>query len=243
MDRTIVFGLLLASVLFLGCIGGQEEQNLTNQTAPAPQVVVKTPSFTVSSPAAGQAISIQGDTGDVQVRLSYQDLVLKSPGGAAKKGEGHFRIVVDNGQPITVASSTYTMPGLAVGTHTLKVELLNNDRTRYSPPISREVTFTIEREKPAEYVPVNYNVTINNFEYTPAEISAIVGDTITFYNAGNFPMSATCFIDGKQVFDTKVLAYNQLAVITLDREMQCTYYSTTQRAATGTVIVQASGMG
>lgn len=242
MDRSIVFGLLLASILFLGCIG-ETTENVTNQTAPPPQVIVKTPSFTINSPSAGDVITIPGDSGDVQLKLSYQNLVLKSPGGPAKKGEGHFRIIVDNGQPITFTSSTYTIPGLAAGAHTVKVELLNNDRTRYSPPISREVTFVLEKEKPRAYVPVNYNVTINNFAYTPNEINAKVGDTVTFFNAGSFPMSATCFIGGKQVFDTRVLAPNQMAAVTLDREMDCTYYSTTQRAATGRVVVTSNSTG
>ncbi len=242
MNRFFVLGVLLASILFLGCIGGAPAQNVTNASV-TPPPAVKTPSFTISSPSAGQMITIPGASGSVQLVLNYQNLVLKPPGGAAKKGEGHFRVVIDNGQPITVSSAAYTMAGLTPGAHTVKVEIINNDGTRYSPPISRDVTFVVETAAPRVYVPVSYNVTINNLAYTPSEINAKVGDTVTFYNSGNFPMSATCFLEGRQVFDTRVLALNQMAVVTLDREMDCTYYSTTQRSVTGRVLVQGNGTG
>ncbi len=241
--KLIIFGLVLASILLFGCIlGGQPAQNVTNET-PTPVEVAKTPTISISSPTAGQVVMIPGASGDVTLALNYQNLVVKPPGGAAKKGEGHFRVTIDNGQPATVSSRTYTMAGLAPGAHTVKVELLNNDNTKYVPAITKEVTFAVETEKPAVYVPVNYNIGINNFAYTPPEVNAKVGDTLTFTNTGNFPMSATCFLEGKQVFDTRVLAINQAAVVTLDKEMDCTYYSTTQRMATGHVIVQSNGTG
>jgi plastocyanin len=234
--KLLIFGTLMAVVLLLGCIGGTPpEPNAPNQTQPEP--VVKTPSIAIVSPTAGQVIGITGDKTDVTLSMSTQNLLLKSPGGAAKKGEGHFRITIDNGPAATVTTKTYTMPGLAPGAHTAKVELLNNDRTKYSPAITKEVTFLIEKTTPDVYVPVNYNVSINNLAYEPQETAAKVSDTLTFHNAGSFPMSATCFIGGKQIFDTKVLAPGQTAVVKLGQEMDCTYYSTTQRQVTGRVIV------
>lgn len=242
--KLIIFGLVLAFMLLLGCtLGGQQQQG-ANQTTPENQApVVKTPSFAISSPTSGQVVTIDGERGDVTLSLSIQNLILKAPGGAAKAGEGHFRVTVDANQPVTVTSRSYVMTGLAPGSHTVKVELLNNDNMKYVPSIEKTVTFTVEKAKPQQYVPQNYNVTMNNLAYTPSDITAKVGDTITFFNAGSFPLSATCFIDGKQVFDTKVIAFNQMAQVTLDREMDCTYYSTTQRSVTGHVLVQSNSTG
>jgi plastocyanin len=241
--KLIMFGLVLASILLFGCtLGAQPAQNVTNET-PAPVEVVKTPTFTIASPTPGQVVTMAGSTADVTLTVSYQNLALKPPGGAAKKGEGHFRVTVDSGQPATVSTRNYIMANLAPGAHTAKVELLNNDRTKYVPAIEKTVSFVVESEEPAVYVPVSYEVTINSFVYTPSEVNAKVGDSITFTNTGAFPMSATCFIAGKQVFDTRVLAINQAATVTLDQEMDCTYYSTTQRSATGRVVVTANSTG
>lgn len=238
--KLIIFGLVLASMLLLGCtFGGQPQQAANQTTTENPPPVVKTPSFTISGPTEGQVVSIDGDRGDVTLGLNIQNLVLKAPGGAASKGEGHFRVTIDGGQPVTVLAKTYVMAGLVPGSHTVKVELLNNDNTKYLPPIEKTVAFTVEKAAAQQYVPVNYNVTINNLAYTPSDITARVGDTITFFNAGNFPMSATCFIEGKQAFDTRVLAFNQMAQVTLGQEMDCIYYSTTQRSVTGHVLVQS----
>jgi plastocyanin len=95
---------------------------------------------------------------------------------------------------------------------------------------------------PDEYVPVNYKVTINDFEYNPSSLTVKSSDTITFTNEGAFPRSATSFFDGKEVFDTDVLGPGKSATITVYQLGTFEFYSTTHRAMTGTVTVESNGV-
>jgi plastocyanin len=238
--KFMLFGLVLASMLLLGCMSLGQPQQVANQTTQIPQPTVVMPSFTIASPSEGQVITMNSDTVDVPLNLNIQNLMLEAPGGAATTGQGHFRVIVDGGQPVTVQSTTYVMAGLVPGPHTVNVELLNNDNTEYLPPIESSVSFVVQQST-QQYVPQNYNVTIDNFTYTPPDITAKVGDTITFFNAGNFPMTATCIIGGTPIFSTPVLTLDQTAQVTLNQEMNCTYYSTTQYGTTGQVVVEGNG--
>ncbi|MDD5172061.1 MAG: hypothetical protein PHF60_03425 [Candidatus ainarchaeum sp.] len=244
--RQILFGLFGITVAFLliaGCLGvGEQPQNVTNETNETPPPPpVKVPSFTITSPGQGETVLIQGDTGDITLLISTQNLLLKQPGGVAKNGEGHFKITVDNGNPLTVSTKTYVLSGMTVGEHTVKVELYNNDRTSYSPSISKQVTFNVEKEKPAEYIPQEYTVSIEDFAYDPADITVKVGDSVTWDNTGAYPRSATCFINGKQVFDTTVLGPGKSATIKMVETMECEYYSVTHVAMKGHITVESNG--
>lgn len=238
--RTLIICLLLASVMLFGCFGETPPANDTNVTPPPTPPAAKTPSFTIASPADGSVVYVQGETGDVTLSLSTQNLVLKQPGGAANKGEGHFKVSVDGGTATTVTSKTYLLSGLTLGQHTVRVELLNNDRTSYAPAIIRESTFTVEPEQPPEYVPQTYTVNIEDFSYEPAAITVKVSDSINFVNTGAYPRSATCYIGGSEKFDTDVLGPGQSATVTFTEMMDCEYYSTTHFAMKGHVTVQGN---
>ena len=219
---------------------GGEEENITENVTPPPPPPVTKPSFTITGPLSGELIMMPDDIADVTITMSTQDLKLKSPGGAAKNGEGHFKITIDGGESGTAVSKMYTISDLSMGTHTVEVELLNNDGTSYSPRIAQQLMFTLQKEKPPEYIPQGYTVTIKDFEYDPAEITVKVSDSITFVNEGNYPRSATCFLDGSETFDTKVLATGESATVTLTKVMECEYYSTTHMAMKGKVIVESN---
>lgn len=239
--RLFILGLVLVSLLLAGCGGTPPEQNATNETQPPP-VVVKTPSFTISTPLANEVMTVPGDTADVSLTLSTQNLVLKK-GGAAKKGEGYFKVSVDGQAAASVNAKSYVMLGLALGQHTVNVELVNNDGTSYSPKISKSVTFMLEKAKPAEYVPQSYSVKISSTGYSPSSLTVKVGDSVTFTNEAASPQSATCFLQGKQVFDTNVLATGKSATITMTQQMECEYYSTLFRMMKGTLKVESNGTG
>lgn len=238
-SKYIILGLL--AVIFLaGCfgIGGSAPvQNQTNNTT----VVIppKVPSFTISEPLNQQVLTVSGDSADVTLTMNIQNLVLKKAGGAAKVGEGHFRVTIDSQAPISVTTKTYVMTALPLGQHTILVELINNDNTPYSPAISRTVSFALEQEAPAQYVPQSYNVSISDTGYDPASLSVHVGDTITFTNNARSPQSATCFLSGSQVFDTGVLAMGKSYTITADHVYSCEYYSTMFRANKGNIVVES----
>lgn len=241
--KLILVTMVLGGFLLAGCLGGEQPPvNETNQTV-TPPVVVKTPVISITSPTNGQVIMSQGDSIDIDLVLSAQNLVLKQPGGAAKKGEGYFKITIDGANAATVTSKTFKMSSLGVGSHTVKVELMNNDRTPYSPPIKKEITFSVEKEKPLEYVPQSYTITIRDFSYEPADLSVKVSDSVTFVNSGAYPRSATCFENGKEVFDSKVLGPGQSVTLTMNQVAYCEYYSTTHRAMTGKLKIESNGFG
>lgn len=240
--RLFILTLLVFGILLTGCIlpppPDQNSTNSTNDTITPP--VVKNPSFTITSPSSDEVFITQGTTYDVTLVLTTQNLVLKQPGGTPKQGEGHFRVTVDNEQPITITSKNYVIPSLGIGEHTIKIELLTNDRKSYGSP--KQVSFIIEKEKILSYEPQDYTVSIKDFSYEPNDITVKVSDRVTFVNTGNFPRSATCFIDGKEIFDTNVLGNGQNATLVMDQILTCEYYSVTHPIMKGKIKVESNGV-
>jgi plastocyanin len=235
--------LILAALMIFGCTGPAPEQNETNQTPPTPPpVVVKTPSFTISTPLNQEVLTVSGNSANITLTLNPQNLVLKKPSGAAKKGEGYFQVTLDNNAPEIVTSKVYTLSNVAIGTHSVKVDLYNNDKTPYSPALSKSVAFTIAKEKPKEYVPQNYNVTISGNKFTPSALTVKTKDSVTWKNDGSMPASATCTIDGKIAFDTKTIAPGQSATLVFTDPLTCEYYSQLFRAMKGTITVEPNGV-
>lgn len=237
MKRVLGLFLVLLMIMLVGCTAEKPVQNTTNETPPPPLPVLN-PSVTILSPADGDVIYTTDDTADVTLSVSIHDLVLKAPGGQAKQGQGHFKLTIDGGEPQIVITKNYVISGLTLGEHTIELELLNNDRTPYSPEIKKQVSFTIEREEPPEYVPKEYRVDIKDFSYEPDNLTVKVSDKVIFTNTGAYPRSATCFVEGKKVFDTGVLGPGQNATITMDKPTECEYYSLTYRAMTGTIVIE-----
>ncbi|MBU0532405.1 hypothetical protein KKB44_02835 [Candidatus Micrarchaeota archaeon] len=241
--RHILFALMIASLVLSGCFFfGEEEMNVTeNETLPPPLPPTPIPVFSITSPMSGEVLLVDGETGDATLTLSTQNLLLRAPGTATKKvGEGYFALTVDGVSQETFSNKVYVVTGLELGEHTVEVELLHNDGTPYIPQITQEVSFTLEQEEPEVYVPQQYTVKVKDFEYEPASITVKVSDSITFVNEGNFPRSATCFIGGKQKFDTGIIASGKSATITLTEEMECEYYATTHALMKGTIVVESN---
>lgn len=237
--KSLVLVLLLASITLTGCVIFQEEANVTeNVTPPPPPPPPPNPSFSITSPLEGELLLIPEETGDVNLVMTTSNLILRPKGGVKKIGEGHFSMTVDGGVAETSSSKINVLPGIGAGDHTIEVELLHNDGSSYSPRISKSVSFTVQQEEPEEYVPQEYTVKVKDFSYEPAELTVFVSDKVTFTNEGNSPRSATCFVNGKEVFDTDVIASGKSVTITMDKAVVCEYYSTTHRAMTGMLTVQ-----
>ncbi len=239
--KSLMLILLLASVTMTGCIIIQEEVDVTeNETEPPPPPPPPTPSFSITSPESGEVVMVAEETGDVSVVLKTQNLLLRPVGGIKKVGEGHFKLTLDGADAGTASSKIAVLEGVALGTHTLDVELLHNDGASYSPRIASSVTFTVEQEEPEEYVPQEHQVKVLDFEYDPAQLTVKQTDKVTFTNEGSYPRSATCFIGGEEVFDTDVLSPGESATITMDQVMECEFYSTTHFAMKGTITVESN---
>jgi plastocyanin len=226
------------SILLSGCFFLAQEENVTqNVTPPPPPPPPPASSFTITSPTNGEVVMAQEETGDVTVIMSTNNLMLRPEGGAKKAGEGHFEFTLDGEDAGTAASKIYTLSALELGSHSLEVELVHNDGTSYVPRIFRSVSFTLEQEEPEVYVPQEHTVTIKDFDYEPQDLTVKQTDSVTWVNEGNFPRTATCFLDGQEMFSTGVLANGESATITFDDIMECEYYSTTHPIMKGNLEV------
>lgn len=193
----VLFGVL--AVTMLGCLGPappQPNNNVTNDTNNTIQPK-KNPNFVISSPKNGDVIKTNNTETDVQITLSTTDLIVKTPGGTAKSGEGHFHITLDNQDFVQVWEKNYILQSVGLGEHTLKIELVNNDHKSYTPKITRTVSFVVEKEGGVE--PKTIEVTIGDFSYTPSEVTIKIGDSIKWTNNGKFPRSVTA---GDQTFNS-----------------------------------------
>jgi len=239
--RLILLALVLLGVVLSGCIfTAEEEQNVTPNVTPPPPPPPPTPSFMITSPGSGEVVVVPEGTSEVTLVISTQNLLLKPPGGTAKTGEGHFSLVVDGMSEGTFSSKIKVLSGLELGDHTAEVELLNNDGTSYYPRIAQQVTFTLEQEEPDVYVPKEHTVKIHDFEYSPSSITVKQTDSVTWVNEGSYPRSATCFVDGKQIFDTGVFGPGESATVTFNDIMECEYYSLTHMVMKGTITVESN---
>jgi plastocyanin len=81
-------------------------------------------------------------------------------------------------------------------------------------------------------------VEIDGFEYNPESITINRTDSVTFVNVGNYPESATCFLDGKEVFDTDVLGPGASITLAFNELLSCEYYSVTYSFVKGQITVQ-----
>ncbi|MFH1394004.1 MAG: plastocyanin/azurin family copper-binding protein [Candidatus Micrarchaeota archaeon] len=234
----LIISMLLFSILLFGCLGEPEvPEEPEGETPPGEDVTIPMPSFTIVSPAAGAVVKSAEENAEVTVSVSAMNLIIKTPGGAAKKGEGHFHFMLDGGNAIVVSEKTYTLTGINPGTHTLRIELMNNDHTAYSPPIVKEVTFTVEYE-PAEYLPQEYTVKIKDFAFEPAQITVNVDDVVTWVNEGAYPRSATCYLNGVEIFDSDIIGPGEQASVTMKKAVTCEYYALTYMAMKGHITVE-----
>ncbi|MBN1169738.1 hypothetical protein JXA56_01820 [Candidatus Micrarchaeota archaeon] len=237
--KSVILSLLLMAALLSGCVIFGEEEAVVNETeGPPPPPPPKTPVILISNPVSGEMIIVPEEGGEVDLVITTQNLILKPAGGSKKTGEGHFLITV-NGQSSEFSGKIYSVPVIP-GEYTVEVELRHNDRTSYSPSIVRAVSFAVQAEEPEVYVPREYTVKIRDFSYDPEELTIKVSDKVVFVNEGTFPRSATCFISGKQIFDTGVIGSGKQATITAEQIASCEYYSTTHRAMTGKLVIESA---
>lgn len=237
--KFIIISFVLLLMLF-GCTSEQPAQNDTNNTT-IPEVV-KNPTLKITSPIEGDTINTIDPVTDISLSLSTTDFIVKSPGGEAKIGEGHFRVTLDSNPPETVTQKNYVLTAIEPGEHTIKVELYNNNRRPYSPTISQTVKVTIKRDK-VEYQPKTYTIKINDYNYEPASLDIKSGDIVTFINNGKQPHSATSVLNGVPIFDTKIIASAQNSSVKIYGSGSYEYYSATYRAMTGKINVASNQSG
>lgn len=93
------------------------------------------PALAILTPAEGQNIS----SGDVDIEFSVQNFALGDG-----SGDGYLSYTVDGGSPIAAYDSTpISLVGLAEGSHTVSMELLDQSDQPLSPAVTAEVNFNI----------------------------------------------------------------------------------------------------
>ncbi len=127
--------------------------------------------------------------GDITVTAEATNIKLADKLGQANvTGEGHIHYFLDaeapttQGQPAVTApgtyaatsASSYTWKNVTPGTHTLSVELVNNDHTPLNPPVVQKITINADTNpritisvpvngKIQKAGPVTINVSVSNF--------------------------------------------------------------------------------
>jgi plastocyanin len=96
------------------------------------------------------------------------------------------------------------------------------------------------RRKPVAVAAATENVTIADFEFTPAQITIQQGDTVTWTNEGPTAHSATAS-DGS--FDTGIFSAGGSRSETFDEAGTFSYICTPHPNMTGTIVVEASSSG
>jgi outer membrane protein assembly factor BamB len=113
------------------------------------------PGVAIASPVAGSALPV----GDITVSAIVTNFnIMDKQGQAAISGEGHLHFYLDVDAPTTqgqpaipsggiwahVAASSYTFTNVPAGTHTISVELVNNDHTPLNPAVVQKIIVTVD---------------------------------------------------------------------------------------------------
>jgi hypothetical protein len=152
----LVAFLLSASV---ACASPDDAPDPTeNATALPAQGMPGSPDVVITTPEHGSTV----DDGNVKVRVKVERFgIVEKMGDPAAAGTGHIHYYLDvqniptsPGAPAVVADESryhasakrsYTWKDVAPGVHTFSVQLVNNDHTPLSPPITAATTVTVER--------------------------------------------------------------------------------------------------
>ncbi|MBI2848433.1 MAG: DUF4399 domain-containing protein [Chloroflexi bacterium] len=137
-----------AALLIVSC-GTTEPTAPTTPTTPT----APAPTLRITKPATGASLT----AGNIEVAVQVTNFGLVAPGGAAAAGKGHIHYYLDvtipteAGKPAVTAAGTYkaspgataTWENVAAGSHTFSAQLVNNNHTPLSPPVTATVTVTV----------------------------------------------------------------------------------------------------
>jgi len=98
------------------------------------------PSITILSPKTGTTVGP-----DVDVSFAVFNFAMVQPYGQKDApNEGHVHVLIDGAYSQLVANvETVRVTGLSGGSHTIALQLVNNDHTPISPVVSASITVTV----------------------------------------------------------------------------------------------------
>jgi len=138
-DHVLITGLTLGGTTLRVELRNNDHSALASPVFDTVSVTVVAPSIALAAPpsiAAGQLLRIS---------WNVSGFVLDSAafGGSREAGRGHVHIFVDGTYVAATPATSYVISGLAAGSHTIKVELYNNDHTPLAASVSNESTVTV----------------------------------------------------------------------------------------------------
>jgi hypothetical protein len=128
--------------------------SITINVAGAPAAPAAAPTISITSPANGAALP----QGNITVNAAVTNFnVVDKQGQANVPGEGHLHFYLDVAAPTTpnqaavpasgvwahVSGTSYTFPNVGPGSHTIAVQLVNNDHTPVIPPVVSTITVNV----------------------------------------------------------------------------------------------------
>jgi plastocyanin/predicted lipoprotein with Yx(FWY)xxD motif len=175
--------------------------SVIDPAAAAPALV---PTVTITTPASAGIIP----SGNVTVSISVTNFnVVDKQGQTSAPGEGHVHFYLDipaptaAGKPAVppsgvwahVSGTTYTFTDVAAGTHTIIVQLVNNDHTPLIPLATAQVTVTVgaAAASPPTTAPTSTSapaappqaIKIASFAFSPTSVTVAVGTKVTWTNS------------------------------------------------------------
>ncbi len=128
--------------------------NITVNVAGAPVPAAAAPTISITSPISGASLT----AGNVTVTVAVNNFnIVDKQGQANVAGQGHIHYYLDVAAPTTpgqvaippsgtwahVATTTYSFNAVGAGSHTIAVELVNNDHTPLVPPVVQNITINV----------------------------------------------------------------------------------------------------
>ena len=152
MSKKIVLVPIIGTLIIVSFLAGCTSNNPSYQT----------PTLTITQPKSGATITTENVT--VVVEVTNFNLVDKL-GQSNVAGEGHIHYFLDYSAPTTqnqpaippsgtnvkwaaTPDTSYTFDNVSAGSHTIYIELVNNDHTPLDPAIVKSVSFTVQGQAP-----------------------------------------------------------------------------------------------
>ncbi|MCC3357594.1 hypothetical protein [Bacillus sp. REN16] len=68
---------------------------------------------------------------NVYLECVIPNFTFKQSGGLKQDGEGHLNVIIDGTRTEKVSTAAFIIHGLSSGEHTLKIQVVHNDFTKY----------------------------------------------------------------------------------------------------------------
>jgi plastocyanin len=189
------------------------------------------PNLVIATPRDGNTLP----TGDITVTTQISNFnVVNKQGEANVSHEGHLHFYLDVDAPTTpnqpaippagsvwaqVADTTYTFTNITQGTHSISVELVNNDHTPLDPPVVRKITVNVSASTSTP-TSATINLVAQNMAFNMQNITVPAGAdvTINFNNKDGASHNFSLYTDssakppaifqGEIISGTKTITYH-----------------------------------